>query len=220
MSDEMAESSDAALREAQLYWDKRASESSTDCERVEQSRRTQRTRFEAFLKLNDIQQKSILDVGCGAGDLWGYLSSKTISCEYEGFDISAEMVKRCKERFPDVTFNSGDFLHWRPNRKFDYTIAIGIHNIRIAGGWEMFKETTRKQFELCRIASHISILTDRYVGFAPHIQAWKAENVLAMALEITPYVCLRHDYLPNDFSVTLYRQPLIDTINIDLESAV
>ncbi len=38
-------------------------------------------------------------------------------------------------------------------------------------------------------------------------------QVLALALEVTPWVVLRHDYLPNDLSVTLYREPLIDTRN-------
>ena len=37
------------------------------------------------------------------------------------------------------------------------------------------------------------------------------EQVLALALEVTPWVVLRHDYLPSDLSVTLYREPLIDT---------
>jgi hypothetical protein len=69
----------------------------------------------------------------------------------------------------------------------------------------------QRQYELCVIAVHVSILSNRYRKFGPTIQAWSAEKVLRMALEITPYVLLRHDYLPNDFSVTLYRKPLIDT---------
>ena len=34
--------------------------------------------------------------------------------------------------------------------------------------------------------------------------------MLTLALSITPYVRLEHDVLPNDFSITLYREPLID----------
>lgn len=64
---------------------------------------------------------------------------------------------------------------------------------------------------MCRVAAHVSLLTDRYTGFASHIQPWRVEEILTLALDITPFVALRHDYLPNDFSVTLYRQPLIDT---------
>jgi len=202
------------------YWNKKAKESSTDCERVEQSRRTQLMRFEAFLQSHEITGSSILDLGCGSGDLWQYLQHKNIECNYTGFDLSPEMIHRCRERFPDVAFDDGDFVEWGKNKAFDYSIAIGIHNIKIENGWEVFSEVTKVQFELSNVAAHISILTDRYQGFAPHIQAWRAEDVLSMALEITPYVVLRHDYLPNDFSITMYKEPLIDTIDIDFEAII
>lgn len=205
-------------KEAIAYWDDRASKAITDCERVEWSKRTQLIRFEAFLRQNDITGKTLLDVGCGVGDLWQHLQRRNIICDYEGFDISPVMINRCRERFPNVVFGSGDFVAWGQGKSFDYSIAVGIHNIKLTCGWDIFVETTRKQFELSRIAAHVSILTDRYSGFASHIQAWSAEKVLAMALEITPYVSLRHDYLPNDFSITLYRHPLIDTIDLDLDS--
>ncbi len=94
---------------------------------------------------------------------------------------------------------------------FAGTLAIAIHNVRFGGAEELLVATMRRQFELCTRAAHISLLTDRYQGFADHILPWRAEQVLGFALEISPNVVLRHDYLPNDFSVTLYREPLIDT---------
>jgi len=199
------------LERAKTYWDKRATESATDCERVEQSKRTQRMRFEVFVLNHDLNGKSLLDVGCGAGDLYDHLQARGIHCNYTGIDISEEMVRRCRQRFPGVRFEQRNILDWTPGQQWDYTIAVGIHNIRIEGGRELLENVTRRQFELCTVASHISLLTDRYTGFAPHIQPWRAEGILTLALDITPYVVLRHDYLPNDFSVTLYRQPLIDT---------
>ena len=199
------------LERARLYWDERAKNFAENCEAVEQSKRTQRMRFEVFVSFHDLRGKSVLDVGCGVGDLCGHLQERGIDCEYTGFDVSPEMIRRCRERFPGVRFESGDILEWSPGQPFDYTIAVGIHNIKIEGGRELLEGITRRQFELCRVAAHVSILTDRYSGFAPHIQAWRAEEILTIALKITPYVVLRHDYLPNDFSLTLYREPLIDT---------
>lgn len=203
------------LKTIKDYWDKRADSCSTDCEKVDSSKRSQLMRFEAFIKFNNLQGKSILDVGCGAGDFWHHLHARNVECQYTGFDISSSMVKRCRERFPGVTFESGNFTEWSQGRQFDYTVAIAIHNIKTTGAKDILRETTARQFQLSKIASHISILTDRYPGFDPHIQAWRAEEVLTMALEITPYVVLRHDYLPHDFSITLYREPLIDTIDFD-----
>lgn len=197
--------------QAQSYWDEKAKHSSNDHERVEQSQRTQKMRFEAFVTNHDLNGCSILDVGCGVGDLLKHIRRRGINCDYSGFDISPEMVKICRGKFPGVDFECGNFDNWNSRRQFDYTIAIGIHNIKLDGARETLERVTRKQFEMSKIAAHISLLTDRYSGYASHILAWRVEEVLSMALEITPYVVLRHDYLPNDFGITLYREPLIDT---------
>lgn len=201
----------AHLAEVEAYWNRRATQQDENYAIVEQSQRTQKMRFEAFLLYHEVQGQSILDVGCGTGDLWQHLQARNFACDYMGVDISPEMVNHARSRFPQIRFETQNILTWQPNRRFDYTISIGIHNIKVEGGWELLRQITHRQFELCRRAAHLSILTDRYTGFAEHIQAWRAEDVLTMALEITPYVILRHDYLPNDFSVTLYREPLIDT---------
>jgi SAM-dependent methyltransferase len=203
------------LKAIKDYWDYRADACSSDCEKVDSSKRSQLMRFEAFIQMNDLQGKSILDVGCGAGDLWKHLQARNIQCDYTGFDISSSMVKRCHERFPEAVFESGDFDEWGRGKQFDYTVAIAIHNIKIEGGAEIFRQTTQRQFDMARVATHLSLLTDRYPGFDPHIQAWRAEEMLKIALEITPYVVLRHDYLPHDFSITLYHEPLIDTLDFD-----
>jgi SAM-dependent methyltransferase len=202
---------EAGIAQASNYWNTRASHSSTNCERVESSQRAQKMRYEAFALYHDLTNCSLLDVGCGTGDLWEHVKQRTPGCEYVGFDLSTEMIAHCRKRFPDVRFESGNILEWNPGRLFDYTVSFGIHNIKVDGGRAILEQVTRRQFELCRVASHISILTDRYDGFAPHIQSWRAEEILNLALTITPYVVLRHDYLPNDFSITLYREPLIDT---------
>ena len=199
------------IEEVRNYWDERATQAISDCQKVDASIRAQKMRFESFLINHNLSGKSVLDLGCGVGDFWDHLQAKEISCNYLGIDLSSEMVNRCQARFPESNFEVQNILEWQPGHKFDYVTAFAIHNTKVEKSQELLQSITRRQFELCHIAAHISILTDRYSGFAPHIQAWRAESVLSLALEITPYVVLRHDYLPNDFSVTLYKEPLIDT---------
>jgi SAM-dependent methyltransferase len=203
----------AATRRIQAYWDERARAAENDCQRVDSSRRAQCMRFETFILYHDLNGKSVLDLGCGVGDLFEHLRQRGIACEYVGIDLSAEMIRRSRERFPGVSFESANVLEWNPGRQFDYVVSFGIHNnVRVDNGHWLLEAVTRRQFELCSVATYVSLLTDRYPpGFASHMQAWRAEDVLKLALDISPYVALRHDYLPNDFSVALYREPLIDT---------
>jgi ubiquinone/menaquinone biosynthesis C-methylase UbiE len=201
----------AAVHRLQASWDDRVRTAASDGERVDSSRRTQRMRFEAFILNRDLHGRSVLDLGCGVGDFWEHLQRRGIACDYTGLDISPEMIKRCRDRFPGITFETGNVLDWQKPQQFDFVVSFGIHNVKIDGGLEILRRVTERQFELSRVAAHVSLLTDRFTGFGPHAQAWRAADVFAMALEITPYVVARHDYLPHDFSVTLYREPLIDT---------
>ena len=199
------------LKKCRTYWDERAGLDASETEKVEMSPRTQACRFEMFLRDHDIAGKRILEVGCGTGGFYKHLLKRNIECHYEGFDLSPQMVELCRGFFPGIPFYHGDVLKWETDEPFDYTVSFAIHNIKIPQGWEILQAVTRRQFELCRVAAHLSILTDRFQGFGEKIQAWRAEDVLTFALSLTPYVDLRHSYLPNDFNLTLYREPLIDT---------
>ncbi len=199
------------LKRLRAYWDERADSLDDNCAKVEQSQRTQRMRFEAFITQHQLDGKSILDVGCGTGDLWSHLKRHNLKSAYMGVDLSPKMIEVCQRLHPDAQFEAQDILTWDAGRTFDYTISIGIHNIKIENGWELLKQVTARQFELCSVAAHLSLLSDRYQQFADHIQPWAVEQVLAFALTLTPFVLVQHHYLPHDFSITLYRQPIIDT---------
>lgn len=201
----------AGIEQARRYWDERAVNSSSDCDRVDQSLRAQRMRFEVFVINHNLQGCSLLDVGCGTGDLFDHLQRRGAPCEYTGIDLSPAMIRRARTRFPSAAFFEGNAVDAFSDKQFDYTVSIGIHNIKVSRAWDILAASLRHQYEMCKRAAHASLLSDRYEKFGEHVQAWRVEEVLALALSITPYVVLRNDYLPNDFSVTLYRHPLIET---------
>ncbi|RZK14046.1 MAG: class I SAM-dependent methyltransferase [Pedobacter sp.] len=67
--------------------------------------------------------KSVLDVGCGQGVLYHYLTEnidKTI--EYFGIDISSNAVELAKKQFPDCHFMQLDFDRDGLEQKFDVII--------------------------------------------------------------------------------------------------
>lgn len=63
---------------------------------------------------------SIIDFGCGCGDITNGLSQYAKSVT--GYDVSVEMIKRAKENFPNMLFfsNRSDLF----NRRFDKGVAF------------------------------------------------------------------------------------------------
>lgn len=95
------------------------------------SKHSQYKRFEVITKLikKDIQNSSLIDVGCGFGEYYNYLEqNKKIPKEYIGIDCEAKMIKISQKRFPNLTFYEQDILK-EDSIKADYLISSGALNI-------------------------------------------------------------------------------------------
>lgn len=183
------------------YWDRRARECSTDAERVDSTERSQRARF-ADLARQLGGARSVLDVGCGVGDLYGYLRGIGWQGEYRGVDLSPAMVDRARAKYHGGSFNVGSPLEWPDSGRADVVAAVGIFNLPFA---PPLQESLRKLLALSRVAAYVSLLSSRQV-VPPSAKSWSPVATLAVAQEVTPWVTLQHDYLPHDFSITLRRE--------------
>ncbi len=65
----------------------------------------------------------LLDVACGTGVLFPRYAD--IGAEVTGIDISSEMVKRAKEKFPEAKVICADVLEYSFEEKFD---AVMVYN--------------------------------------------------------------------------------------------
>jgi SAM-dependent methyltransferase len=101
------------------------------------SEESQRFRFEQLLRIRvddewaDDGPFSVLDYGCGYGALVDHLDALGRPFRYLGFDVSEEMIRVARERYPDrpdVAFTSAaaDLV------PADYCVASGIFNVRLA----------------------------------------------------------------------------------------
>jgi SAM-dependent methyltransferase len=69
-------------------------------------------------------RRSVLEVGCGSGDLLAALRpSRGV-----GVDFSAEMVVRARERHPDLHFVQGDAHDFRLDESFDFVVLSDLVN--------------------------------------------------------------------------------------------
>lgn len=168
------------------------------------SRRSQQRRFEVLCAVGDLDGKSVLDVGCGQGDLYEWLSSRGVRVRYTGIDITREMVEVARKRFPNGRFRVADVLE-ESSRRYDYVLSSGIFGQRSDAPFEFLKAAVQRMFALAK----------RAVAFNS-LSGWAAEQeegefhadplkVARFCHAITPVLTLRHDYHPRDFTMYLYR---------------
>jgi trans-aconitate 2-methyltransferase len=63
--------------------------------------------------------ESVVDLGCGTGNLTPLLSERWPQARLTGVDGSAEMLARARSDFPQARFVSADIGEWRPEQPVD-----------------------------------------------------------------------------------------------------
>ncbi|WP_372635632.1 methyltransferase domain-containing protein [Cohnella sp.] len=61
--------------------------------------------------------ETIVDYGCGTGDLAAAIAKK--GANVYGLDISPEMVERARKKYPDIRFRCVDGMDWRADFEYD-----------------------------------------------------------------------------------------------------
>lgn len=69
----------------------------------------------------------VLELGCGAGRLTGYLSE--IASDAHGIDISPEMVAYCQRTYPKATFSQGDLRDVASLGPASFDSVVATYNV-------------------------------------------------------------------------------------------
>jgi SAM-dependent methyltransferase len=80
-----------------------------------------------LLRYRDALGGRVLELGCGAGRLTGYLAE--LSGDVLGIDISPAMLDYCRERYPDARFAEGDLRHLEPHGAGSLDAIVAANNV-------------------------------------------------------------------------------------------
>lgn len=152
---------------------------------------------------------SILDIGCGKGELLDYFSlhfPNVNDYDYLGIDLVPEFMKVAKQNFPSRKFEAVNFINpsFSPNKQFDIVVALGVLVTRVRY-YELFVEyfvkkmvKYAKKYILFNIISNIDLSSPNYsdpngVG---HSTVMSAE-VLRSFIDTIPY----HNYRAETYNI-------------------
>jgi 2-polyprenyl-3-methyl-5-hydroxy-6-metoxy-1,4-benzoquinol methylase len=168
----------------------------------------QLVRFEVLCGIGDLRGKSILDVGSGFGDFFGFLKSKEISSDYMGYDMNPKLVDVARERYPEAKFQVLDFLTDDSDEKFDYVISSTSFNNKFTevDNYEMVEKVIARSFDMCRKGVAINFMTD-YVDYkTDYAFYYSPERIFKFCKSICNRVAMRHDYCLYEFTIFMYKE--------------
>jgi SAM-dependent methyltransferase len=168
--------------------------------------KSQFIRFKALAEIGDMTDCSVMDIGCGHGDLKPYLDSLYAGVRYFGIDqMSAFLdiaVGQSIESFSSATFFHGDVATAvLPNT--DYVLASGALNYPNSEPDFIF-QIINKLFSDCRIGFAFNLLS-KVEAHNDFLTAYNPQLILTYCQTLSIKVRLRQDYLADDFTIYMYK---------------
>lgn len=170
----------------------------------------QEIRFNILTSPFDCRGKTILDVGCGFGDLFGHLRRLIgDNFQYTGIDLVEELVEEGRRQYgrQGARFIVAEFLEADLSARYDIVVAAGVFNHKPCDGdnYPLIRASLKKAFHLCRDGVSFDFLSDKVDFKLEHTFHSNPERILSMGYELSRSVLLRNDYMPFEFALTIFR---------------
>lgn len=169
---------------------------------------SQELRFKKLIEIGNLEKKSILDVGCGTGDMFSYIQKKKINVEYNGVDITPKMIELCKERFPQNKnqFKCIDILTLdNASMQYDYVLASGIFYLLIEDPLDIALELIHKMFSFSRKGLAFNSLSSWSKKSEDTEFYMDPIELLQLLKNHYSKMVFIHNYHPSDFTFYLYK---------------
>jgi SAM-dependent methyltransferase len=164
-------------------------------------------RFGILTSFFDLNNKSVLDIGCGFGDAINYFDKIFKNYKYNGVDLVSQLVFTAKEKHPEHTFYCTDFLKMKIKRKYDFAIGSGIFNFKLqeSDNYRYIDNVIKKSLEIVNEAVAFDFLSDKVDYRYEHTFHSSPEKILGIAYKYSKNVILRNDYMPFEFSLIIFK---------------
>lgn len=169
------------------------------------SEEDQQKRFEVLAQIGDLNNSSILDIGCGNGDLCAYLSQRFTTFSYHGIDMIPAFLDNAVEKtkdFPDTTFYLGDFMKGNLPQT-DYVLVSGSLNYKNSDPDFIFKAIAHL-YAHCNKGLGFNLLSDT-INPDGILKSYSPETITDFCITLSNTVVVKENYVEADFSVMVYK---------------
>jgi len=164
---------------------------------------SQTVRFEVLSNIAPLAGMSVLDVGCGLGDLYKFFITKQIPVEYTGIDIVPAFITRAQERFPDAHFELGDMSSLCED--YDYIFVSGAFNLTTTNSKEYYFTLIKNLFRHSKRGLAFNMLNSDTHQTDEIYVSYNIDEVTRYCKTLTDKVVVIDNYLPQDFTIYMYK---------------
>lgn len=168
-----------------------------------QTAESQTKRFQILSEIGTLNGASVLDVGCGVGDLYGYLLQKIVNFTYRGIDSNELMIQSAKSKYPGTEFILSGIAEYNDNT-FDYVLSSGLLNLKIPNHRKVYFGYIMKMFDLSKIGLAFNMLNNKFHDDDETYAAYSVTEIYELCSTLSTKIVIRQDYLPHDFTIYLY----------------
>jgi len=166
---------------------------------------SQKIKFSVLSEATGYDNKSVLDIGCGFADYCSFLTAGFENVNYTGVDISEGMIKQAKAQHPDIQIELKNVFEDPFDKKFDVVTSNGIFYLLGANAQQLMFTFITKMFAMAEeVVAFNSLSTWANDQVASEFYADPSET-MEFCRQLTPWVTLRHDYHPRDFTIYMYK---------------
>ena len=171
------------------------------------SKESQDKRFENLLSIGEIKNSSILDVGCGIGDLYSYLTKIGKIKFYKGIDMTPKMIELSKKRFKidQGKFECKDILSYDCDEQYDWVFASGIFYMIKDNQFETSLKIIKKMFELSKKGIAFNSLSSWAIDKERGEYYIDPLKLIEAMRPLSTKIKFYHNYHHSDFTIHLYK---------------
>jgi SAM-dependent methyltransferase len=161
-------------------------------------------RYKEIVADIDFDAKTVLDAGCGMGDLLPFIFAKSDNFQYLGVDSSEDFINIARKRYEGEKFEVADMFADTFAKKFDIVLCCGALNHNSDNWLQERKDKIAKLYSLANYCLAFNMAgglaenhTVRNIAYA------NADEIIDFCKTLTPKLVFRGQYHPRDFTILL-----------------
>ncbi len=125
--------------------------------------------------VSQVANPSVLELGCGLGDLGELLMKQ--GTQYRGFDFSEIAVNQCLKKYPQGSFKVGNVYDHESFKPFDYNIAIALEVLEHINDLEVIEHLPPGCTFIASVPdyndpAHLRLYKDRQTDIVEHFKPY------------------------------------------------